>query len=77
VCAKVLESIKGCRAVGVLIQRAVRLHRRVARRIGVPQSSGCVFRSRDWEIYQIHWIRRCIMKDRANNLHHLGIRALG
>jgi hypothetical protein len=38
------------------------VHRRVARRIGVPQSSGRVFRSRDWEIYQI---RRCIVKDRA------------
>jgi hypothetical protein len=40
------------------------VHRRVARRIGVPQSSGHVFRSRDWEIYQI---RRCILKDWVNN----------
>jgi hypothetical protein len=31
-----------------------------------------VFRSRDWEIYQI---RRFMVKGRANNLHHLGIRA--
>jgi hypothetical protein len=47
------------------IRREVRLHRRVARRIDVPPSTGYVYRSRDWEIHQIHWIRRCIVKDRA------------
>jgi hypothetical protein len=28
-------------------------------------SSGCVYRSCDWDNYQIHWIRRCIVKNRA------------
>jgi hypothetical protein len=32
------------------IRREVRLHRRVARRIDVPPSSGYVYRSRDWKI---------------------------
>jgi hypothetical protein len=59
------------------IRREVLLHRRIARRIDVPPSSGYVYRSRDWEIYQIHWIRRCIVKYRANSFHHLGIRAPG
>jgi hypothetical protein len=45
-----VSSVKGCRAVGVLIQREVRLHRRVARRIDVPPSSGYVYHSRDWKI---------------------------
>jgi hypothetical protein len=47
------------------IRHEVRLHRRVARRIDVPPSSGYVYRSCDWKIYQIHWIKRCIVKDRA------------
>jgi hypothetical protein len=47
------------------VRREVRLHQRVARRIDIPPSSGCVYCSHDWEIYLIHWIRRCIVKDRA------------
>jgi hypothetical protein len=47
------------------VWREVRPHRQVARRIDVPPSSGYVYRSRNWEIHYIHWIRRCIMKDRA------------
>jgi hypothetical protein len=47
------------------IRREVRLYRQVARRIDVPTSSGYVYRSRNWKIYHIHWIRWCIVKDRA------------
>jgi hypothetical protein len=47
------------------IRHEVRLHRRVARRIDIPSSSGCVYHSHDWEIHYIYWIRRCIVKDWA------------
>jgi hypothetical protein len=45
-----VSSVKGCRAIGVLIQHEVCLHRRVVRRIDVPPSSGYVYRSHDWKI---------------------------
>ena len=80
---RVLESVKSYRAcekvlelsrvveLGVSIQQEV--HRSSS---SCPQdwrypSSGYVYRSRDWEIYQIHWIRRCIVKDRAKPPYHL------
>jgi hypothetical protein len=47
------------------IQREVHLYRRVARRIDVPHLQVACFAHVIGRSYQIHWIRRCIVKDRA------------
>ena len=49
-CAKVLESVKGCRAFGVLIQREVRRSSLSCSQDWRSPSSGYVYRSRCWEI---------------------------
>jgi hypothetical protein len=59
------------------IRHEVRLHRRVARRIDVPHLQVTCIAHVIGRSYQIYWIRRCIVKNQANSLHHLGIRALG
>ena len=55
--------------LGVSIQQEVRRSSSSCPQDWRSPSSGYVYRSRDWENYQIHWIRRCIMKDRTNNSH--------
>jgi hypothetical protein len=59
------------------IRREVRLQRRVAHRIDVPHLQVTCIAHVIGRSYQIYWIRRCIVKNQANSLHHLGIRALG
>jgi hypothetical protein len=47
------------------IRREVRLHRRVAHRIDVPHLQVACIAHVIGRSYKIHWIRRCIVKDRG------------
>jgi hypothetical protein len=53
------------------IRREVCLHRWVARRIDVPHLQVTCIAHVIGRSYQIYWIRRCIMKDRANSLYQV------
>ena len=58
--------------LGVSIQQEVRHSPSSCPQDWRSPSSGYVYRSRDWEIYQIHWIKRCTVKDQAKSPYHLG-----